>query len=352
MPDTNTLGQLFDKQLVTIIEEAQAQECVERVLRANIQLDRYGLVVPSAKLQDIYPLIVENLIEARHRIQHVMLEGKTVVYFPGAFDLVHVGHATFFQQGIDLFLKTHGRLKREDLFVVVLADSDDLIEAAKPAHLYAGKGEHPRPIQSGKVFNHLLRKHTNVNPRLLDLAACGIDMVGLLPSPAEVHSLLDNWFFQEWLKKNSEFEGDAIEVVAGGVDELATELRNALNDYLKIVKAIKEGHFERVQTSFEQVKFNLPSSTGETFWTLPAWQLLLNRFLGFVHQFPNAGCYRVISIRDGYGGFVKRLMELSRVRHAAIDDIPVVSTTTLLKTYGWEVLYQAKVQSFTALCAR
>ena len=348
----SVLGNDFDPRLLDLISTPEAEQCILDVAKANVKLDCFGLVVPTGGIRDLEARIVKTMEEARQRIQHVVLEGKTVVYFPGAFDLVHAGHVTFFLQGVDLFLKKHSKLKREDLFVVVLADSDDLVEAAKPAHLYATEGEHPRPIQGAKVFSHVLRNYTKANPRLLDLASLGVDMVGLLPSPAEMYPLLDNWFFQRWLNDHGEFQNDAIEVVADGTDDLSIQARTALSEYLEIVRAIKEGHFERVQASFEQVKFNLPTTDGKTYWTLPAWQLLLNRYLGFVHQFPNAGCYRVISSRDGYGGFVRRLMELSRIRHAPIDDVSVISTTTLLSTFGWETLYKAKVASLTELCSQ
>ncbi len=337
----------FDKRLQKLIgSDAAVISRVQSTRSQGANFNRYGLVVPHLSLKEVGSIVVPDLIEARHRMQAMMLEGKTAIYFPGAFDLVHIGHASYIEEGIAYVLQ-QTKLTRDDLFVVVLADSDDLIEAAKPAYKYAQNGNHPRPIESSKIFSHVLSQSTAINPRMIDLAQLGVDMVGVIPSPSEAHNLLSDWFFRRWFQQFGGFEGSGSKLLVSAGDEISEEAEKTVREYESLVQAIRDGRFDRVVTSFDEAKFGLPTDTAsECCWSLPSWQLLVHRFLGMVHKLPHSNCYRILSRRDGYSPIVKRLMEISHIMTASVDDTQLVSTTTLLDTFGWKQLYGEKVAIF------
>jgi len=336
------------EQVRSIVGSSEtAQRLLERLASTDVNFDRYGLVMPTKSLRVVNEVVAPDLVEARNRMQEVMLEGKTVIYFPGAFDLVHVGHAAYLLEGIEQVMKRTG-LSRDKLFVVVLADSDTLIQAAKPAHKYAMNGGHPRPIESTEVFYHVLANATELNPRVIDLAQLDIDMVGVIPSPNEAHALLTRWIFKNWFRQFSNFEHTGALLLADRGDDISAEAEQTVNDYRALVTAIRNQQYAHVITSFDNVRFGLPSEGEPSCWSLPSWQLLLHRFLGMVHQLPQAGCYRVLSMRDSYSPIVQRLMELSRIMTVSVNDTHLLSTTTLLERVSWSNLYRAKVESFQA----
>lgn len=167
-----------------------ARQRMAEVVEAGIQLDKYGMVKPSLEEENL-DKVTQDLLETRARIAEVLGEGKHIIYLPGSFDLVHVGHASYVRQCIDNYLSRNLRLTRDKIFVILLADDDEMIRAMKPSYLFNNPGDHPRPMENRELFEHVTDEH----PRLVDLASLDSDLVGSIPAPTQVGDLLRSWLF-------------------------------------------------------------------------------------------------------------------------------------------------------------
>jgi hypothetical protein len=214
-------------------------------------------------------------------------------------------------------------MKREDLFVVAALDSDSLIASTKSG----AENEPPRPIQSEANFAPILGNRGVKNPRATEMASLPfVDLVLVTPSPAEIHSLREDWNFKRWLSEKSSFEGDAKAVILADSSELTGQVKDAMQSYSRLITKMGSNVGMRfVHEGFIRAQCRLPQ-TESAQWDAS----------------ERGGCYRILSDKDGYSPIVARLMELSGIRTVLVNDDHVLSTTGLIKTYGWENLFTAK----------
>jgi hypothetical protein len=300
------------------------------------------MVVPQLSAEFIGHKITKNLVDTRTRLAQVLGEGKHVIYLPGSYDMIHAGHASYILQGVDFYLKAHARLSREDIFVMILADDDELIEAIKPAYLMDPAADHPRPLENERVFEHL----TSVNPRLLDLASLPVDLVGFIPAPTRIGNLLGDWHFMRWLENSADFADSNTMLHHLGNDGVSSNVRTTIDQYHALLKKIKQGNFTEVIKGFQKAKYSKLYNADTAAWNVGSWQLMVHKFLGSVPG--SQGHYtRIISEHDvKYKDLVAKLMKVSRIDHLFVQDDMVLSTTALAKAFGWEKLYDAKSTAY------
>jgi hypothetical protein len=333
------LSRTTSANFTTLLSNDAARTRVNQVEAAGVTLDKFGLVTLGGRLKEIESKVAPNLQEGRSRIQTIINEGKTVLLFPGAFDLLHVGHASYILQGIETFLRSVPKMKRADLFVVAALDSDSLIASTKSG----AENEPPRPIQSEANFAPILGNRGVKNPRATEMASLPfVDLVLVTPSPAEIHSLREDWNFKRWLSEKSSFEGDAKAVILADSSPLTDKVRDGMHSYSRLISKLNSNVGMRfVHEGFIRAQCRLPQ-TDSAQWDLASWNLMMTRFLGSVTASERGGCYRILSDKDGYSPIVAKLMELSGIRTVLVNDDHVLSTTGLIKTYGWENLFTAK----------
>ena len=326
-----------------LMDGTTAQRRLKEVLDASIEIDAYGMVVPQIGSGLMVPKITKNLVDTRTRLAQVLGEGKHVIYLPGSYDMVHAGHASYILQGVDFYLKAHARLSREDIFVMILADDDELIEAIKPAYLMDASADHPRPLENERVFEHL----SSSNPRLLDLASLPVDLVGFIPAPTRIGNLLGDWHFMRWLENSADFADNNSMLHHLGNDGVSSNVRTTIDQYQALLKKIKEGNFTEVIKGFQKAKHSKLYNADTAAWNVGSWQLMVHKFLGSVPG--SQGHYtRIISEHDvKYKDLVAKLMKVSRIDHLFVQDDMVLSTTALAKAYGWEKLYDAKSKAYS-----
>jgi len=327
---------------IELLHGETAHKRLKEVLDANIEIDAYGMVVPQVGAKFIGHKITRGLVDTRTRLAQVLGEGKHVIYLPGSYDMIHAGHASYILQGVEAYLKAHSRLSRDDIFVMILADDDELIEAIKPAYLMDKSADHPRPLENESVFEHL----TKVNPRLMDLASLPVDLVGFIPAPTRIGNLLGDWHFQRWLEHSADFAKDNSVLHHLGNDAVSNDVRATIEDYQSLLKRIKLGEFTEVIKGFQTAKHSKLYDYKTAAWNVGSWQLMVHKFLGSV---PGSQGYytRIISEHDvKYKDIVAKLMKVSRIDHLFVQDDMVLSTTALANTFGWEELYDAKSKAY------
>ena len=256
-----------------------------------------GLILPKG---DSSNKICENLEEVSKRIKEAQDKSKHVLYLPGTYDLVHIGHLSFILQAIEFLGK-----KRENLFVVALADSDNLISLAK-AHKHISKGgkeEFERPIEKGSIDNP--KKH----PRLMALSALPVDCVGFLPGPKDPN-----------LPKPYPLDKNLAIKVTGGLNispQAQEKIVKAVNDYPNL--------FEKT-------------------WFIELWQLYLTLFLSQKqYDGKDLNITRIVSKSDSlYFDQVKALSLICSIKAEIIDDVIATSTTGLVEEFGAIYLLESK----------
>ena len=116
-------------EVINLLRDDKAAQRIQEVIEAGIEIDAYGMVVPQVQLAKIRDKITKGLVDTRTRLAQVLGEGKHVIYLPGSYDMIHSGHASYVLQGVEAYLDKHSRLSRQDIFVMMLADDDELIES-------------------------------------------------------------------------------------------------------------------------------------------------------------------------------------------------------------------------------
>ena len=311
--------------------EAQAE--IMKVQQAGIKLDAYGQVLPEFT-QANEKKIARDLLDVRYQVISALGRGQHVVYVPGSYDLVHAGHASYIMQAIDLYLKDRKELTRENLFVVALSDDDDLIQAVKPAHLTAQAKEHPRPIECAALFEHCSQNH----PRLWDLATLPVDLVGFLPAPSRLGTLLGHQDFSRWF--------ESVQDIKVGTE--TSLVGDTLERYTRLIRAMRLGDFASIKSDFQKIRHGLETDPAAGLWDVGSWQALMHQFIGDVCQARSSERYvRIISEYDvKYKDSVAQLMKACGIAHQFINDQMVVSTTALVKEFGWEVLVRSKLAHY------
>ena len=332
----------FKPKVIDLLGDDIARQRIQEVMDSNIEIDAYGMVVPQVNAPFMAQKITRGLVDTRTRLAQVLGEGKHVIYLPGSYDMIHAGHASYILQGVEAYLKQHSRLSRKDIFVMILADDDELIEAIKPSYLMDKPADHPRPLENERIYEHL----TKLNPRLVDLASLPVDLVGFIPAPTRIGNLLGDWHFKRWLENNADFTRDGAALHHLGNDAVSDEIRATIAQYESLLSRIKQGDFREVIKGFQTAKHSKLYNPATAAWNVASWQLMVHKFLGSV---PGSQGYytRIISEHDvKYKDIVAKLMKVSRIDHLFVQDDMVISTTALANAFGWEELYDAKSKAY------
>jgi hypothetical protein len=313
----------------------QAEAEILKVKASGVKLDEFGQVLAEFTRENELK-IARSLLDVRHQVMSAIGRGQHVVYVPGSYDLLHAGHASYIMQATELYLNDKPALQRSDLFVLALSDDDHLIQAVKPPHLTGQPKEHPRPIQCNELFEHCSRKH---HPRLWDLAALPVDLVGFIPAPSQLGTLLENQEFIRWFNsvKTEDF-----------YDGVSPDTSNSLESYARLVRALRLENFASIKADFQKVRYGLDVDPQECLWDVGSWQMLMHRFIGDVYQHNSSERYvRIISEHDTkYKDVVARAMQTCGISYKFIDDQMVISTTSQVKQFGWEALVRSKISHF------
>src|SRR5581483_7408363 len=151
---------------------------VEDKLHMDIEIDKgNGLVIPHTtthkeNLKKTMAKIMPSLFDVRDAIAKAKEANKHILVLPGSFDLVHKGHAKYVKLSVDAYIKA-AKCKREDMFVVMLADDDELIKQVKAFKHVDFGGDEPqrRPVEKAPE-------------RALSMAHIpDVDIVGIVPAP-------------------------------------------------------------------------------------------------------------------------------------------------------------------------
>ena len=95
----------------TLINQ-DAWEEAKRVVIDHGSIDDHGLILPVIK-PNLEAKIAVDINDVHHRILLHASKGKHILYLPGCYDLVHVGHASYVQQVIKNYLDEHPKSKSE-----------------------------------------------------------------------------------------------------------------------------------------------------------------------------------------------------------------------------------------------
>lgn len=324
------------------ISLAERVQKVEAVMNAGVALDEKLLVIGDP--ENLRAEIASNFVDTKKRIDEERKKGKHVLYIPGSYDLVHVGHASYALQVTDQYLEQHPELTRDNLFVVMLSDDDDLISTVKAYKRkgYSPKGdeEFARPIESANAFSDIDTKH---HPRLVGTASLPVDLVGFIPSPKNMKE------YAHELAKEQKLDAKALHAA---LDEFIAErkpsesdikeLRAAIGSYEKLVGALSNGGFDQVASSFEALGKPFAEVDPEAPWSIQSYQLFNHTYLAAGEELPGP-FVRIVSVHDDkYKDQVDFLMNMAGVKVESINDVEVVSTTKLLKRFGPDKLREAK----------
>jgi hypothetical protein len=304
---------------------------IRSVLDAGVQIDSAGLVVPRLD-REILQKFTIDLLGVREVIREQLRLDKHVLYLPGSYDLVHVGHASFIQESIENYCAIN-KLSRENVLVLALADEDELISTVKKSA--SREGELPRPIQSLDLMGHL---SAEVSPRLIDLASLPfVDLVGTLPAPPSFGSTVRNACFQSWLKV---VKKDWAELLAKRQAPLEfCEAFGSLIDHLDPEK------YGKICSAYRCEKNNINLLEKDHLsWKIQDWHFMLHQFPGDVSPGNSEKRFlRVISKNDTYADEVERSMSSCGIDTAIVEDTVVVSTSRLIAEFGWENLKDRKL---------
>jgi len=254
--------------------------------------------------------------------------GLDVIYLPGSYDLVHVGHLSYVDQVVSHYLEETARLGRNldrgNLFLVMLADDDQLIGRIK-AGKYIGNGGDElfrRPVEAG------LDEHGR-SPRLDSLASFPVDCVGFIPSP-EVQNLPGSY----------------------GLD-----ISKCRDIAASISSSSELDHYNQILESYQRIEelFAHHESLERATWSIAAWQLYITLQIAnpqpqdintTPQPFSGECITRAISAHDKhYLDAVKMISRWSGVGVTVIDDVEAVSTTGLLQRFGPKTLLERKATS-------
>lgn len=314
-----------------------ARKKIRSVIDSGVGVDSYGLIIPRLD-REILQKFTTDLLNVRAIIQEQMRQGKHVLYLPGSYDLVHVGHASFIQESVETYCNQRN-IKRENLFVVALADEDELISTVKKSA--SREGELPRPIQSLDLMGQLCG---DVSPRLIDLASLPfVDLVGILPAPSSFGSVIRTKVFDSWLgvAKN---QWETL-VATGKAPEEFKEVFGSLIENLNPL------NYGKVSAAYRCVKNNINSEDPNRLtWRIQDWHFMLHQFLGDVSPGNSEKEFRrVISKNDSYADEVEHTMACCGIGACVVDDTVVVSTTKLITQFGWETLKNQKLGNLANL---
>lgn len=321
---------------------AQKSAKLRDVLKEGVKIDDQMLVVPDAK--NPKATIARSLVEVKRLIDEQRSTGKHIIYIPGSYDLVHAGHASYALQVIDQYLLQHPDLTRDDLYVVMLSDDDELIKTVKAYKRkgYSAKGDEDfeRPIESAEAFEDLNLEH---HPRLIGTASLPVDLVGFIPAPENAKE-----FINELLAAQKHDVGTLTQHLEDfmAARELAEvdkrELSAAIQSYGKLLHCFGNGGYDEVIASFRALGKPYAKVDPEAPWSIQSYQLLIHGFLA-AGDGLRGPIVRIVSVHDNkYKDQVDFLMEAAGLDVEPIEDVELVSTTKLLREFGAGPLRSAK----------
>lgn len=305
------------------VQEASSEDkaCWARALGYSTTPE--GLILPNQDIEARNLKIAETISEVAKRIAQAKAQGQHIIYLPGTYDLVHVGHLSYILQAVNLYLSKNwsaGRkINRDNLFVVALADSDNLTSFAK-SHKHISNGgseELQRPIEKGDFA-------PKDHPRLIALATLPVDCVGFLPGPLDANLpkpfQLDQVKAQELLRK--------LALNPSAKDKMVS----AIADYSKLVDRVKTGRLD----------FG-------SWWYIELWQLYLTLSLtleqSHVEPTPFENQTRILSKSDSsYFDQAAAICAISNMGAVIMNDVIATSTTQLIKEYGAFHLLESKAK--------
>ncbi len=313
------------------------------LVSGSIRFDEYEMLQAGSDLKKVKERMSFSLQETRSRMQAAHREGKHVLISNGSFDLVHIGHASFVTHFISEYMRYTG-LRRDQLFVVILADDDDLIfvEKAYKWEKNGGTEAFRRPIQSNMNISGA------VHSRLLDLSSLPADLVSLVPSPRTAGGLLTDSNLLAALGESL----PKVDAIAAGIKSGAMDLREEdlkhLDDVLYIGKNMMEtllqGQSEVLLQEYEKSEDYEYAKTSRV-WNTTAWHLILNLY--YTHGAETRDRFvKILNTRDSaYLMRVALMNNLAGIDVRFLQGASVVSTSDLLAKYGPELLIRAKKRS-------
>jgi hypothetical protein len=319
--------------------EQDTERVIERLRQRGVLFDDLLLLKPDLEhATAIQEKISTSLQEVRKGIDRLRATGKRVLYMPGSYDMVHLGHAHHIQESIQryLALPENRGLAEDDVAVVALADDDDLIRSAKGSkHVDQGGSEiFRRPVQSADEHD---AESEIGNWRLYELASIPmVDRVGFLPSPLRATELATPEILA--VQRHPNF-------IAQGLERLqewtivppqdATALSQAVGQYRDLLELMRADP-SAVAAAFE---------SGQHPWSIQAWQLFIHAYLG-AGDFE-APMVRMMSDQDAdYALQVSFLMHATGIATSSIPEESLVTTSELLKRYGPAQLLDRKRRNY------
>jgi glycerol-3-phosphate cytidylyltransferase-like family protein len=274
-------------------------QLAESVIKLDLLIDpNEGLVIP--RLHDIELIeskIITHLIDLNQKLKSWTDNGGKVLYLPGSYDLTHIGHALYIKECIDTFLE-FSSINRDQLKVVMMADSDELIAHVKSSkHITNGGTELvKRPVE------------TNVD-RIIGMASIPfVDLVGIIPS---------QWDYDHLLQPIELPITDLIEQAKNNTQMSADDKQELLIGLYTFEKYINNDLVN---------KKNIEALPVET------WQLYITSLL--MEDIVADSVYRLISISDTkYLDKVSFLMHALGIQILLIEDTQYGSTSVMIDKF-------------------
>lgn len=284
------------------------------------RINEFNLMIVDKSEREVGYKIALNYLEAKIRIRHALATGKSVLFLPGTYDLLHAGHLVWFKEALEKFTSKLN-LPKKDIFCVVPFDNDKLTRIEKISkHVSQGGREiYLRPI-------------INERNRAVALANLPyIDLIMPIPSP------LDN---QDLIPDAGHFNvKHALKLLDNSKESL--HLKQTLS---KLKKMAQPSRLEAMREAFISYGF-LSSQPKDIYqkigidtslWNNDIWQLMcylykMDKELFEKYNLPTQNVYRVISEHDGYSSRVKFIMQLAGVKTFSIREDFITSTTDIIK---------------------
>jgi hypothetical protein len=330
-----------------ITEEDAIKEADQALadLNPNLKFDAYGMVIPSHS-QSSHRKIVTGLPDLKSRVEDAVSLGKHVLILNGGFDLIHKGHAIFASYSASAYMKNKG-LRRDQLFVIVAADSDNLLGVYKASKWIGNGGKElfKRPVQRKEEFPEL-----DYNTRALDLASIdAVDAVIMTPSPFELNQeLIQNEVFKNSIRTGLSLLDSRADTLLSRQDKLGLSQREQhqhltnLEPYMRAMgRLLLSGSLELIQEEFVRAS----NGQGSPIWNLTSWHFLLQAYL-FDSLNESDQVARVLNKSDGdYLAVVAVMQNLAGANIFLMPENRVMSTTGILTDAGHEELIKAKRKS-------
>lgn len=124
------------------------QNTTFNTLQANDQFvfTQHGLILPTIDTNVLDQKIAYTLDAVKAKVQEAIQAGKTIIYQPGSFNLVHAGHYSYLNQITQQYLTDNPGKTRDDIFLVILADDKKLFQIIKGEKYkkYCGEFDDPK----------------------------------------------------------------------------------------------------------------------------------------------------------------------------------------------------------------